>query len=228
MIGDRGRRRESWLFRCTLYRGCVRPLASVQPIFCRFFAFDFDALAPRAVDAVRFVMRSRESATRERALQRLRRLAPTRSRGDVELTRNRSLVARTTMSAGTIRFALLLVDYLSCARALDSRKMFRFGDLVAEASAEKLVESDFGAELRPDTLAASFGNLKGCAAARARATLACISQHPVCLLTAALYSHGRRPRSRDGGRGPRRSRPPSCRASRAAQDAVRRAACRCA
>ena len=188
---------------------------------------DFDALAPRAVDAVRFVMRSRESATRERVRQSLRCLAPTRSRGDVELSRTRSLVDRVTMSGATDHFVLLLLDYFSCARALESRKMFRFGDLAAELSAEKLEESDFGSELRPDTLAASFVNLKGCAAARARATLACISQHPVCLLTAALYPNGRRPRSRVCRRGPRRSRAPSCRTSRAAQDAVRRAAWLC-
>ena len=55
-------------------------------------------------------------------------------------SRTRSLVARVTMSAATIHFVLLLVDYFSCARALESRKMFRFGDLVAEASAQKLVE----------------------------------------------------------------------------------------
>ena len=57
--------------------------------------------------------------------------------------------------------------------------MFRFGDLVAEASAQKLVESDFGADLCPDTLAASFGTLKRPTTTRARATLACISHDPV-------------------------------------------------
>ena len=76
-------------------------------------------------------------------------------------------------------------------------------------------------------MAVSFGTLKGPTTARARTTLSCISQHPVCLLTAALYPNGRRPRSRVCRRGPRRSRAPSCRTSRAAQDAVRRAAWLC-
>ena len=79
-------------------------------------------------------------------------------------------------------------------------------------------------ELERHALAVSFGTLKDPATARARPTLACISRYTVCLLTCALYPHRCRPRVRDGARGSRRSRAPSWPTSRAAQDAVRRAA----
>ena len=144
-----------------------------------FSSIDFDALASRTVDAVRFLTPSREGATRQRGLQSRCRLALTRLLHNVQLSRTRSLVARTTMSARTILFVLLLVDYSTCASAFESRKMFRFGDLVPEASLEKLEESDFGEELCPDALAVSFGTLKGPATARARANLSCISHDPV-------------------------------------------------
>ena len=83
------------------------------------------------------------------------------------------------MIAGTDRLVLLAVDDFSRARPLDSRKIFRLADFAAQAPTEKLEESDFGAELERHALAVSFGTLKEPATARARASLACISQHPV-------------------------------------------------